>query len=258
VITAAARPRRPPVLVLSAIGAAWTLSVVAEATGRGTALHHDTLIEGGPPLWAALLVFVVAWQAMIVAMMLPSSIPLIRLFHRVSAAQPSPARVRAAFLGGYALVWTGFGVAGFLGDVGVHRSVDAWPWLDAHSYLIAGGVLLAAGAFQFSDLKERCLRQCRAPGVYLMRRYRRGSAAALRLGTGHGLFCLGCCWALMLLGFSAGVANLAWMAGLTALMVAEKTAPGGDRIVAPVGALLIALGALVVVHPPWLPAVFGI
>ncbi|HET9052093.1 MAG TPA: DUF2182 domain-containing protein, partial [Candidatus Dormibacteraeota bacterium] len=131
-------------LVLSAIAGAWALAVVAEATGRGAALHHDSLIEGGPPLWAALLLFVVAWQAMIAAMMLPSSIPLIRLFNRVSAGQPHPTRVRFAFLGGYVLVWTGFGVVGFLGDLGIHRSVDAWPWLDTHSYLIAGSVLVAA------------------------------------------------------------------------------------------------------------------
>ena len=257
-MSVAAAPRRGlPVVVIGAIAGAWLLAIVAEATGRAGALHHDSLIEGGPPLWAALAVFLVAWQLMIAAMMLPSSLPLIRLFHRVSAAQPRPAQVRAAFLGGYALVWTGFGALGFLLDVGIHRSVDSWPWLAARSYLIAGGVLLLAGAFQFSELKDRCLQQCRAPGPYLIPRYRRGAGAALRLGAGHGLFCLGCCWALMLVAFAAGMANLAWMGALTAIMVFEKTGPRGDRGVAPIGVGLLFLGTAVLVHPGWLPGVLS-
>lgn len=257
-MSVAAAPRRGlPVVVIGAIAGAWLLAIVAETTGRAGALHHDSLIEGGPPLWAALALFLVAWQVMIAAMMLPSSLPLIRLFHRVSAPQPNVARVRAAFLAGYVLVWTSFGAFGFLGDVGIHRSVDAWPWLAARSYLIAGSVLLLAGAFQFSELKDRCLRQCRAPGPYLMRRYRRGVAAALRLGAGHGLFCLGCCWALMLVAFAAGMANLAWMGVLTAIMVFEKTGPGGDRGVAPIGVGLLFLGTVVLVHPGWLPGVIA-
>lgn len=254
---AAASRRGVPVVVIAAIGAAWVLAVAVEATGHAGALHHDSLIEGGPPLWVALAAFLLAWQVMIAAMMLPSSLPLIRLFRRVSAAQPHPAQVQATFLAGYALVWTTFGAVGFLGDIGIHRSVEAWPWLDAHSYLIAGGVLLLAGAFQFSGLKDRCLRQCRAPGPYLMRRYRRGAAAALRLGAGHGLFCLGCCWALMLVAFAAGMANLAWMGALTAIMVFEKTGPGGDRGVAPVGVGLLILGTAVLVHPGWMPGVLA-
>jgi predicted metal-binding membrane protein len=258
VSTATARAWGPPPLVVAAISGAWALAIIVETTGNGAALHHDTLIEGGPPLWAALLLFLVGWQAMIAAMMLPSSLPLIRLFDRVSSAQPNPARVRLAFLGGYALVWTSFGAVGFVGDVGVHRTVDSWPWLAQHSFLIAGGVLVLAGAFQFSDLKDRCLRQCRAPGLFLMRHYQRGSGAALHLGARHGIFCLGCCWALMLVGFAAGVANLAWMAALTAIMVFEKTGPTGDRGVAPIGVALLALGALVLAHPAWLPSVVGV
>src|SRR5205807_3477578 len=201
--------------------------------------------------------FLVAWQAMIAAMMLPSSLAMIRLFNRTAAAQPHADRVRSAFLGGYAAIWTGFGAAAFLFDVTVHRTVDNWPWLAQRSWLIAGGTLVLAGFFQFSSLKERCLTVCRHPGAYLLRYYRRGTGAAFQFGLGHGIFCLGCCWALMLVAFAAGLANLAWMAVFTAIMVFEKSGPGGDRGAAPIGAALLTLGALVLIHPAWMPPLFA-
>jgi predicted metal-binding membrane protein len=186
---------------------------------------------------------------MVVAMMLPASLPLIRLFDRVAANQPRPLRAKAAFLDGYATVWTGFGAAAFVGDLGIHRLVGRWEWLAARPSLIGGAVLLLAGGFQFSNLKDRCLRVCRHPAGYLLQHYRRGTAAAFRLGAGHGLFCVGCCWALMLVAFAAGVANLWWMAALTAVMVFEKTGRGGRRGVRPIGFGLVALGVLMVAAP---------
>lgn len=256
---AAARPRSrlPDPAVIVAITLAWVVVVAAELTGRGHALHHGSLIEGGLPLPAALLLFLFAWQVMIAAMMLPSSLPLINLFSRVASSQPNYKWVRVAFLGGYAGVWTAFGAYAFVFDVGVHRLVDSWPWLAARPWLIAGPTLLLAGAFQFSSLKERCLSECRHPSAYILKHYRRGVGEAFKLGRGHGLFCLGCCWALMLVAFAAGVANLAWMAVLTVIMVFEKTGRGGRRGVAPIGIGLIALGVLVLLHPAWLPGVFG-
>ena len=239
-----------------AIALAWFVAIVAQATGTARFLHHDALIEGGWPLWAGLLIFVVAWQAMIVAMMLPSSLPLVRMFVTVAANQPDGRLAIAAFFGGYAAVWTAFGIAGFLGDVSLHRFVDAQPWLEARPWLIAGGVLMLAGAFQFSPLKEACLRKCRLPGPYLMRHYGRGVAAAFALGRGHGLFCVGCCWALMLVTFAAGFANLWWMAALTAVMVYEKTGRYGTKLVPVVGTIFLALGLLLTAHPAWLPRSF--
>jgi len=240
----------PPVLI-GAIAAAWAVAVLAELSGAAHLLHHDTLIEGGPPVWTALGLFVGARQLMIVAMMLPSSLPLIRTFRVAAAGQSRPARQMAALLGGYAAVWTGFGVLAFFFDVAVHRTVDRSAWLTAHPQVIAGSVLVLAGAFQFSDLKERCLSECRHPGAFLLQHYGRGVSAAFRLGRAHGLFCLGCCWALMLVGFAAGVANLWWMAALTAVMVLEKTGRDGERLVAPLGAALILLGAVTLAVPAW-------
>lgn len=249
IASAAGRTRGVPGPVVWAIAAAWAVAVVAEATGASEALHHDALIEGGPPLWAALIVFVAAWQAMVAAMMLPSSLPLIRLFDVVSRKQARPGPSRAAFLGGYAAVWTGFGVFAFLGDVALHRAVEAVPAIADRPWLIAGSVLALAGAFQFSELKEQCLSKCRQPGPYLLAHYRRGPAGAFRLGFGHGLFCLGCCWALMLVMFAAGVAVLWWMAALTAVMVYEKTGRHGAFLTPVVGVALLLLSAATFAEP---------
>jgi predicted metal-binding membrane protein len=245
--------RAVPPVVIAAIAAAWLLAAVAQTTGEARLLHHDTLIEGDLGFGVALALFLLSWQAMIAAMMLPSSLPLIRLFGRAAAAQQRPRAVMAAFLGGYALIWTMFGWAAFVGDAIVHDLVDRTPWLAAHPWLIAGAVLVSAGAFQFTALKDRCLRRCRNPRAFLLARYDRGPHSAFRLGRDHGLYCLGCCWALMLVMFAVGVANLWWMALLTGLMVFEKTAPSGRRSVPATGLVLLGWGALVIVHPPWLP-----
>jgi predicted metal-binding membrane protein len=254
--------RRLPPAILVAVALAWVVSVLAQSSGRAVLLNHGRLIEGAsgiapPPLWLALPLFLVAWQVMVVAMMLPSSLPLIRMFRVASREQPRVAVVRGAFLGGYLAVWGTFGILAFLQDVGVHRLVDRWGWLSLHPWVIAATALGLAGAFQFSALKERCLTECRHPAEFLFLHYRRGAAAAFRLGRKHGLFCLGCCWALMLVMFAAGVANLWWMAALAALMFYEKVGPSGDRVGPVAGAVLLAMAGLVLLHPAWLPNVFA-
>jgi predicted metal-binding membrane protein len=252
---AAREGRRFPLLIPAAIAGAWLLAIAAQITGKEALLHHDTLIEhSGLPLWASLVIFLVAWQAMTAAMMLPSSLPMIRLFGKASANQERPGRAMAAFLGAYALVWTGFGTVAFLGDAALHRMVDRTPWLAAHPWLIGGSVLGLAGLFQFSALKDKCLSECRHPGAFLLQHYGRGARAAFRLGRKHGVFCLGCCWALMLLMFAVGVAHLWWMAALAALMVYEKVGRNGDRAVPWAGITLLGLAAAVFAQfPPWLP-----
>jgi predicted metal-binding membrane protein len=186
---------------------------------------------------------------MVAAMMLPSSLPLIRLFSLVSANQPRPGQAKAAFLGGYAAVWTGFGAAAFVADLGIHRLGHRWDWLAARPWVLGGAVLVLAGGFQFSGLKEACLRVCRSPGGYLRQHYRRGTRAAFRLGAGHGIFCVGCCWALMLVMFVVGTGSLGWMLALAAAMAAEKNLPWGRRLRTPLGlGLLAGAAALVVIN----------
>jgi predicted metal-binding membrane protein len=247
-VVARARGTISPV-VIGVIAGAWALALIAGLTGIGSALHHHELIEHGPPALVAVGVFILAWQAHIAAMMLPSSLPLVALFDRVAATQAEPSRARIAFLAGYAAIWTGFGLLAFVGDMALHEATDRFVWLADRPWLIAGSVLAAAGLFQFSGLKERCLRECRHPSWFLFRYYRHGPGPAFEIGARHGLFCVGCCAALMVLMFAVGIANLGWMAPITLLMVVEKAVPGGDRLSAPAGFVLLATAAAVLLRP---------
>lgn len=247
--TAAALPRRPvPHALIVAIAAAWALAVAAEVGGDAAWLHHDRLLDQGRPLWQGLAMWLLAWQAMTVAMMLPSSLPLVRLFSHASAGQPQPQRAMVAFLGGYASVWSAFAVMALLGDVAVHRVVEANGWLHEHQWAIGGSVLALAGGFQFTSLKEACLRQCRHPAAFLLRYYERGTGGGFKLGARHGLFCVGCCWALMLVMFAVGAANLMLMAVLAALMVHEKTRPSGAHGVPITGIALLGVASVTLIY----------
>ncbi len=241
-------------LVWGAVVATWTLALLLPIIGYGDLVSHHAILEGTklPPV-STLLLFLVAWQVMTGAMMLPSSLPMIQLFARASHGQVHPRRAMAAFLTAYFAVWTGFAIVALAGDAGLHWLVAHWTWLANRPWLIAGAVLLLAGAFQFSPLKERCLDACRSPVNFLWRYYGRGLGPAWRLGVRHGLFCLGCCWALMLTMFAVGVGSLTWMAALTGVMLIEKTARQGRRLVPVVGASLLLWGVLVVLQPGWLP-----
>jgi predicted metal-binding membrane protein len=229
--------------ILAAVGAAWVAAVAAETSGVANSLHHDTLLEGGPGFGPALLLFLAAWQVMVAAMMLPSSMPLVRMYAAASAGAPDRGRALAAFLGAYAVVWSAFGLVAFAGDAALHAGVAASPWLLEHDWAIAPSVLLLAGGFQFTPLKDACLRACRHPASFLRRHYRRGTGGGFALGARHGLFCVGCCWALMLVMFAAGAASLIWMAALTAVMVHEKTRPSGAATVPLTGVVLLAVGS---------------
>lgn len=236
------------------VGAGWGTALVAQIFGYSYILNHHELIEGGRFPWVlSLLVFLLAWQLMTISMMLPGSIPLLRFFLHANKVNRGTWVATSAFLGGYALVWTAFALAAFAGDTLIHRLVDNWPWLDSHSWVIAGTTLLVAGGFQFTSLKERCLSQCRTPFAFFVRHYRRGNVGALKLGLQHGKFCLGCCWALMLVMFGLGVGSIVWMAALAGVMLLERTAWRGNRLVPIVGVVMLVWGALMLVQPAWLP-----
>ncbi|HSR22805.1 MAG TPA: DUF2182 domain-containing protein [Candidatus Eisenbacteria bacterium] len=231
-------------LAVAAVAAAWAVLVGVELSGQAPAFHHHTLLNGTRPLWEAIAIFVPAWVVMVVAMMLPSSLGMLATHVRVTVAEARPLLSRLSFLTAYLLAWTAFGVAALLVDSQVHALVRASPWLTAHQSLIAATTLVGAGVFQFTELKRRCLRVCRSPLGFLLDRYRPGVRSAFQLGLSHALFCIGCCWALMLVMFAAGVAALAWMLALSAVMVVERTIPGGGRLSGPVGLTLIAGGML--------------
>lgn len=248
----AARPgwRGAPILAVVAV-LAWVLGIGAELTGRAQWIHHHDVAVDAP--WASLAMFLAAWQVHIAAMMLPSVLPMTALFNRISAQQPRPGGARAGFLGGYLAVWTGFGFAALVGSALLESAMHQWHWLMQRPGLVTGGILVLAGAFQFSGLKDRCLDKCRQPRSFLLNHYRQGVSGAFALGVRHGIFCLGCCWALMLVMFIVGIANLAWMAPLAMLMIYEKVGRHGGRVVRLAGVVLMALGILVVVDPAGLP-----
>jgi len=233
--------------------AAWTLALLAVITNQTYLINHHYLPEESHlPTFTALVVFLACWQVMTVAMMLPSSMPMMYMMVHASRKQKRPLVVQMAFLAGYAVVWTAFAVAAFLGDTQIHRLVHSWVWLYLHSWVIGAATLALAGGFQFSPLKERCLKQCRTPFSFFVRYYRKGSGAAWWLGLRHGMFCLGCCWALMLVMFGLGVGSLVSMAVLTGVMVVEKTFPGGQRLSPVIGIALLLLAVLWLAHPAWL------
>lgn len=236
------RARIPPAVVV-AIGLAWAAALAAHAGGYRHLLDHDAVLGENGSVPAA-LAYTGVWIVMVAAMMLPSAIPLVRLFVATGAQQPHPQVVLGLFVGGYLAVWTAFGGLAVLFDSAIHRGVEAWPLLHDHPSLLISGVLVLAGGFQFSSLKDRCLHACRHPAAYLLVHYRRGPAAAWRLGWGHGLFCLGCCWALMLLAFAAGMTDLRLMAGFTALMAYEKVGRRGETVARIAGLALLALGGV--------------
>lgn len=235
--------RDPGPVLWALTGIGWLILVALEFVPHGHLTHaaHAVMgLEAGMASWPLLLVtFAGGWTVMTAAMMLPTTVPMARMFTVVTARQDAPGAVRHVFYGAYATVWLGFAMIA-IGPAVALRGLTA----GARPDLVLAGALALAGAFQFSPLKKRCLTVCREPAAFLFAHYRRGVAGAWALGLRHAMSCLGCCWALMLVMFATGVADLAWMLGLTAIMVAEKVTRFGHRLVVPVGILLLAGAAV--------------
>ena len=194
------------------------------------------------------LLVLAMWWVMMVAMMLPGAAPMILLFAAVNRKQRDkgqPWIATGIFVAGYLLAWGGFSIAAvalqwLLSKVGLLS-----PAMAATGTALGGALLLAAGVWQMTPLKHACLRHCRAPMHFMLRRWRRGRLGAVAMGLEHGGFCLGCCWVLMTLLFYGGVMNLYWIAGLALFVLAEKLLPAGPRYGLVAGAGLIAWGGIV-------------
>jgi predicted metal-binding membrane protein len=263
--------RAIPAAVPAGIALAWTALLLAEVVR--VPMSHDELAGGSLPLPAAVGIFGLGWVAMVAAMMLPSSYPMVRAFAASIGAQPGRRGGMLGFLGGYVAVWTLFGLALFTGDFGLHALIgnSSQPFA-SHTTLI-GNALLIAGAFQLTDRKRRCLDRCRHPAGFLRRhgpltarepvgvgaplgpamaavataaggaRCSAGAAAragAFRLGREYGVHCLGSCWALMLAVFALGRPEVLWMAVFGAVMVYEKVGRHGLVAARLAGAALLA------------------
>lgn len=240
------RPLAPILLALSAL--AWLTLIVLGQSPYGRYLSHHSLddVRGGGSL---MLVFVLGWLVMLVAMMLPTSLPLVLMFDKLARRRPEYPRLVGLLLAGYLSIWILFGVFVYLGDSLLHVAVASSPWLADHVSLLGAGALLLAGLYQFTPLKYHCLDKCRSPFSFITEHWRgRGhQGQAFLLGIHHGRFCLGCCWTLMLVMFAVGVGNLGWMLVLGTVMAVEKNLPWGRRLSVPLGVVLLAWGLCLLV-----------
>ena len=251
------RAARPPLqrAQIALVGLLLALAVVAW-------LLTDERMQGmddGPGTDLGSLSFYVgAWLVMMAAMMFPSIAPMVLAHARIRSARLARGSgltlaPSSPFVAGYLVVWTIYGLAAYaLMALGQALSVDALAWDEAGPY-VAGGVLVAAALYEVTPAKDACLGRCRGPFAFLTDAWRDGRLGALRMGVEHGLWCVGCCWALMAALFALGVMSVGWMVFIAALIGAEKLLPwpkGPSRAIA---ALLAVLGIAVALAPARVP-----
>jgi predicted metal-binding membrane protein len=182
------------------------------------------------------------WAGMSVAMMLPTFVPVLVTHQRVSGRLDDPAASRLGLVGGYLAVWLGFSVLAAAGQIGLSRAGLVDGLGVAQGAALQGGLLIVAGLWQFTGAKSRCQTVCLTPMAYFLGRFRPGALGGARMGLELGAYCVGCCWAIMALGFVGGVMNLAWMGLATLFMVLEKLPEVGQGLRRPAGALLTVGG----------------
>jgi predicted metal-binding membrane protein len=243
--TLAERAVRPGV-VTALVGvtlAAWLLVVVRM---RG--------MDGGPGTdlgsagW-----YLGIWVTMMAAMMLPSAAPMVLLFSKVASGSRRPGLATALFVIGYLVAWTAYGVVAYA-LYRLVRSLDpAFLGWDRFGPEITGAAIVLVGVYQLTPLKRACLRHCRTPLGFVMHHWHAGPTGAVRMGVVHGAWCVGCCWALMVLLFAVGVMSITWMVVVSAVVFAEKVLPAGERVARSLAVLLVVLGAWVALAPDSVP-----
>jgi predicted metal-binding membrane protein len=214
-------------------------------------------MDGGPGTeLGGLGWFIGVWLVMMAAMMFPSLAPMVVAhagIERASLGRVATAVRTTAFVAGYLLAWTAAGLAGYLLIEAIRSlALGVLDW-DSGGQYVAGGVILAAAAYQLTPLKDSCLRRCREPREFLAAHRHSGRGGALRTGFDHGAFCIGCCWALMATLFALGVMSLTWMALIAALIAAEKLLPSPPAVRRGVAALLAVLALAVAFAPEQVP-----
>jgi predicted metal-binding membrane protein len=212
----------------------------------------------GPAAWMMeatwdgryILLMFAMWAVMMVAMMLPGALPTILIFQRAIRGDPtvhSPVRRTFAFAAGYIIAWSGFSAVATLLQWALAEAALLSPMMVSVSPWLGGAILIAAGLYQWTPFKYACLRHCRSPLAFLVEHWQPGLPHALRLGLRHGLYCVGCCWALMLLLFVGGVMSLLWIGAITAFVLLEKLAPYGAQGGRLSGLALVLCGVWVLV-----------
>jgi predicted metal-binding membrane protein len=229
-------------VALAALSWAYTVHLGVQQASMASAMAMPAMIQ-----WSAaeLVFMLVMWAVMMFAMMLPSVTPTVMIFGRVREKRETEGRPFAptgAFVAGYLLTWVGFSLLATAANWWLHIGGSMWSMMGKVAPLTGGVLLIAAGVFQWTPLKNACLDHCRSPMSFLMQHWREGTSGATLMGLHHGAYCLGCCWLLMLLLFVLGVMNLPWLAVLTIVVLAEKTLPYGEILSRGLGLLLIAWG----------------
>ena len=235
-------------LVLATL--AWIL-LVWQGVGGDT-----DMAMASPTMGLRAPMFLAIWVVMMVAMMFPTAAPMILTFHTVQASKRERGEAFVAtwvFVAAYMLVWSLSGIAAYAGAL-IAEAIAARASLSAASAArIGGGVLVAAGLYQLTPLKDACLSKCRTPISFIMTSWRDGVTGAVRMGLVHGAYCLGCCWLLFVILFPLGIMNIAAMAVITLIIFAEKTLVWGRLAAGTTAAALVAYGAVVLVRPQTLP-----
>jgi predicted metal-binding membrane protein len=235
------------ILAMSALAWAYLIYLVSEMPpmAPGTVSMSMAMPTGHAwklPDFAAMFVM---WSVMMVAMMLPSAVPMILLYENINRKRKSQDKARnslALFVGGYLLVWFGFSVLATLLNWAFHSGGLLTSMMGRVTPVVAGVSLIAAGTYQWTTFKYACLAHCRSPIGFLMANWHEGQRGAVRMGIHHGLYCLGCCWLLMILLFVLGVMSLLWIAALTVFVLAEKVIPRGHLLGRIAGLLMIGWG----------------
>jgi len=244
--------RRDRALVLAGLGlvavAAWVYT--AYLAWSMAAMDHAAIPALDHQRWTvgdAAVAFLM-WVVMMTAMMLPTAAPVIAMIATVNRRRrerAEPFTPTAVFVAGYLLVWTGFSALATGVQGALHTAAWLTPMMANASPVFAGVLLIGAGLYQWTPLKDACLARCRSPLGFLMTEWRDGALGQLIMGARYGLFCVGCCWALMGLLFAVSVMNLLWIAALAALAMAERLLPQGDLVRRLAGAGFLIAGAIV-------------
>ena len=253
--TPVAAPGRDRLIVWACIALisvlAWTYLLHLDREMSSSMAHDRMMTEMGMtmdmPRTSADGFFTFAmWTVMMIGMMAGPATPMLLLFagmQRTRASGPVPMAL-PSFGFGYLAVWAGFSACAAIAQEALHRAALLSPAMAASSPRVAGAILIAAGVYQLTPFKGACLTWCRSPLGFLMSSWRDGALGAFRMGLRHGLYCLGCCWALMCVLFAVGVMNLLWVAGLTALVLLEKVGPFGAIAARVAGVIMIAVGVM--------------
>ena len=230
---------------------AWTYLVHTKTAMAGMVMPGMVMLDlskWGP---ATVLLLFVMWTVMMVAMMVPSATPMILTFLTVNQrrkAADRPFVPVVVFLLGYLAVWTAFSAVATFAEWGLHQAAMLSTTMTATNKALNGGLLIAAGVFQWTPLKRACLQGCRSPLSFLMSEWREGTAGAFVMGLRHGAYCAGCCWFLMALLFVAGVMNLLWVAVIALFVMAEKISPKGELLAQIAGVGLVIAGTALLAH----------